>query len=85
MHLERLARQEKEIGARRSGNKKAEGGKMGAWTTHVSLLTLWTGVSLVSVMVACTLLRTHLFIWTVFSPKFLFAAAWGVGWAAGLV
>jgi ethanolaminephosphotransferase len=32
------------------------------------------------VMAACTLLRTHLFIWTVFSPKYLYAMAWAVGW-----
>ena len=25
---------------------------------------------------ACIILRTHLFIWTVFSPKFLFQAVW---------
>lgn len=31
---------------------------------------------LLSVMAACTVLRTHLFIWTVFSPKFLYTAAW---------
>ncbi|KAL8791432.1 MAG: hypothetical protein Q9213_000048 [Squamulea squamosa] len=31
------------------------------------------------VMVACTLLRTHLFIWTVFSPKYLYTLAWGLG------
>ena len=24
-------------------------------------------------------MRTHLFVWTVFSPKFLYEAAWGVG------
>lgn len=47
-------------------------------------------MALVGVMVACTVLREHLFVWTVFSPKFLFAAAWGVlfhlgvnvGWGA---
>ena len=33
-----------------------------------------------AVMAACTLLRTHLFIWTVFSPKYLYAMAWAVGW-----
>lgn len=52
----------------------------GVWKRHVGLLTLWTGVMLCSVMAACTALRTHLFIWTVFSPKYLFAMAWGVAW-----
>jgi ethanolaminephosphotransferase len=54
------------------------------WTTHVALLTLFTGVMLASVMAACTALRTHLFIWTVFSPKYLFAMAWGVAWHLGV-
>ncbi|KAF1957269.1 GPI ethanolamine phosphate transferas-like protein 2, partial [Byssothecium circinans] len=70
-HLERLAKQETEVQERKGSDR--------AWKDHVALLTLWTGVSLASVMVACTVLRTHLFIWTVFSPKFLFAMAWGVG------
>jgi len=47
--------------------------------THYGLQTLFTTSSLSAVMVACTLLRTHLFIWTVFSPKFLYAMAWGIG------
>ncbi|KAF1362208.1 GPI ethanolamine phosphate transferas-like protein 2 [Lizonia empirigonia] len=65
-----------------------------AWMSHVGLLTLFTGAMLLSVMAACTALRTHLFIWTVFSPKYLFAMAWGlrgiwvlrwgwVGWCGG--
>ena len=55
-----------------------------AWTSHAALLTLFTGVMLASVMAACTALRTHLFIWTVFSPKYLFAMAWGVAWHLGV-
>jgi ethanolamine phosphate transferase 2 subunit G len=46
---------------------------------HFALLTLFTAFSTLSVMVACTVLREHLFIWTVFSPKFLFTIAWVVG------
>lgn len=45
---------------------------------HLSLLTIFTTASLVAVMAACTLLRTHLFIWTVFSPKYLYAMAWSL-------
>ncbi|KAJ5139103.1 Alkaline phosphatase-like alpha/beta/alpha [Penicillium bovifimosum] len=41
-----------------------------------SLLTFQVAMSLVSVMAACTALRTHLFIWTVFSPKYLYSMAW---------
>jgi ethanolaminephosphotransferase len=44
--------------------------------THATVLTLFTSTSLLAVMVACTVLRTHLFIWTVFSPKYLFAMSW---------
>jgi ethanolaminephosphotransferase len=46
---------------------------------HFALLTLFTALSTLSVMVACAVLREHLFIWTVFSPKFLFTIAWVVG------
>lgn len=41
-----------------------------------ALLTFHVAMSLVSVMAACTVLRTHLFIWTVFSPKYLYSMAW---------
>lgn len=44
--------------------------------SHVSLLTFHVTMSLLSVMAACTTLRTHLFIWTVFSPKYLYTMAW---------
>lgn len=49
-----------------------------ASTYHDSaaLLTFHVATSLVSVMAACTALRTHLFIWTVFSPKYLYTVAW---------
>ncbi len=50
-----------------------------SYIAHVALLTLFTSFSLLAVMVACTLLRTHLFIWTVFSPKYLYAMAWSLG------
>jgi ethanolaminephosphotransferase len=43
---------------------------------HRALLTFHIAMSLVSVMAACTALRTHLFIWTVFSPKYLYSMAW---------
>ncbi|KAJ5180357.1 GPI ethanolamine phosphate transferase 2 [Penicillium capsulatum] len=41
-----------------------------------ALLTFHIATSVISVMAACTALRTHLFIWTVFSPKFLYTMAW---------
>ncbi|KOC15507.1 GPI ethanolamine phosphate transferase 2 [Aspergillus flavus AF70] len=45
---------------------------------HVTILTLYMATILMSVMAACTTLRTHLFIWTVFSPKYLYTIAWAM-------
>lgn len=45
---------------------------------HLTLLTIFTATSVASVMAACTALRTHLFVWTVFSPKFLYCMAWSL-------
>ena len=49
------------------------------WTRHLSLLSTFVSSSLLSVMLACTALRAHLFIWTVFSPKYLYSIAWSMG------
>lgn len=46
---------------------------------HTVVLTTFHCVAVVFVMAACTVLRTHLFIWTVFSPKFLYSMAWVLG------
>ncbi|KAI1393230.1 alkaline phosphatase-like protein [Hypoxylon trugodes] len=46
---------------------------------HAALLTVFVAIALEFVMVACTTLRTHLFIWTVFSPKYLYSMAWSLG------
>lgn len=61
-----------------SGRRDAE--DEGTWSDHIATMTVFISAALLAVMVACTLLRTHLFIWTVFSPKYLFAMAWGVAW-----
>ncbi|RAL07722.1 mannose-ethanolamine phosphotransferase LAS21 [Aspergillus homomorphus CBS 101889] len=45
---------------------------------HITALTFHIATSLLCVMVACTALRTHLFIWTVFSPKYLYMIAWAL-------
>ncbi|KAI9147943.1 GPI ethanolamine phosphate transferase [Paramyrothecium foliicola] len=45
---------------------------------HICLLTVFATASVAFVMAACTALRTHLFIWTVFSPKYLYCMAWGM-------
>ena len=53
--------------------------KRGVFKKHAALLTAFTASSLVCVMLACMMLRTHLFIWTVFSPKYLYSMAWSIG------
>lgn len=45
---------------------------------HITLLTFHTAASVTAMMAACTILRSHLFIWTVFSPKYLYTMAWAV-------
>lgn len=50
------------------------------WSDYVCYMTLFVSTALLAVMASCTALRTHLFIWTVFSPKYLYAMAWSVGW-----
>lgn len=49
------------------------------WKGHVAVLTVFAAGSVAAVMAACTVLRTHLFVWTVFSPKYLYCAAWSLG------
>lgn len=46
---------------------------------YFPLLTLFVTLSVAGVMIACNVLRAHLFIWTVFSPKWLYTAAWTLG------
>jgi ethanolaminephosphotransferase len=52
----------------------------GAWLDHIASMTFFIACGLIAVMAACTALRTHLFIWTVFSPKYLYIMAWAIGW-----
>ena len=49
-------------------------------STQFIFSTLFAAASTVAVMAACMVLREHLFIWTVFSPKFLFTVAWVFGY-----
>ena len=46
---------------------------------HLWLLTAVSTGATLAVMLACTMLRAHLFIWTVFSPKYLYCIAWSAG------
>ncbi|RKF56455.1 GPI ethanolamine phosphate transferase 2 [Golovinomyces cichoracearum] len=54
-------------------------GQKNVFTRHVALLTLFLSNSLFFIMAACIALRSHLFIWTVFSPRFLYSLAWSLG------
>lgn len=45
---------------------------------HLWLITALNAGSVLAVMLACAMLRAHLFIWTVFSPKYLYCIAWSV-------
>ncbi|TGZ82080.1 alkaline phosphatase-like protein [Ascodesmis nigricans] len=49
-----------------------------SYKPHVLLMTCFHAVAAGGVMAACWALRTHLFIWTVFSPKYLYAMVWTV-------
>ncbi|ORY16087.1 GPI ethanolamine phosphate transferas-like protein 2 [Clohesyomyces aquaticus] len=81
--LEKVVETESEQ-AKFLSDRKVEKRAWESWKRHVGLLTLFQAGALVAVMGACTVLRQHLFIWTVFSPKFLYAMAWGVGGHLGV-
>ncbi len=51
---------------------------------YLGLMTLWTLAAVTGVMAACMALREHLFVWTVFSPKYLYVAAWSLGQHVGV-
>ncbi|KAJ4391371.1 major facilitator super transporter protein [Gnomoniopsis smithogilvyi] len=59
--------------------RKRKIGEKNVYLRHVTLLTVFAAASVAFVMAACTALRTHLFIWTVFSPKYLYCVAWSLG------
>ncbi|CAN8097225.1 unnamed protein product [Discula destructiva] len=59
--------------------RKRKNGERAVYLRHVTLLTVFATASVAFVMAACTALRTHLFIWTVFSPKYLYCVAWSLG------
>ena len=54
-------------------------GQWNSWGYHSATLTTFVSSSVLFVMLACTALRNHLFIWTVFSPKYLYSMAWSMG------
>ncbi len=64
--------------------RKARAGEIAVFWRHVIILTVFTTASGIVVMIVCTILRNHLFIWTVFSPKFLYCIAWTLGMHLGV-
>ena len=60
-------------------SKHRRQGQWKPWVCHSATLTTFVSSSVLFVMLACTALRTHLFIWTVFSPKYLYSMAWSMG------
>lgn len=65
---------------RKPGSSSLMASESASWSTYITCMTTFIATALLAVMAACTALRTHLFIWTVFSPKYLYALAWSVGW-----
>lgn len=59
--------------------RKRKAGERDVYKRHIIILTIFVAASVGFVMAACTALRTHLFIWTVFSPKYLYCMAWSLG------
>ena len=58
--------------------------KWSTWSHHVRRLSFFMAMAVLGIETACTVLREHLFVWTVFSPKFLYAGAWVGGWHLGV-
>ena len=65
-----------------SAQRRTDG--IGAGGESFALLTVFASISTLAVMLACTALREHLFIWTVFSPKYLYCVAWVVAHHVGI-
>jgi ethanolaminephosphotransferase len=75
--------EDEDEGGERGTVVERKGGE-GLWKGHVAVLTVFVAGSVAAVMAACTVLRTHLFVWTVFSPKYLYCVAWSLGQHLGV-
>lgn len=64
--------------ARKDGKdmEKKKGGDVDVYLDWMGWCSWFHGVVMCFLVATCIILRTHLFIWTVFSPKFLFQAVW---------
>ncbi|EPS39021.1 hypothetical protein H072_7217 [Dactylellina haptotyla CBS 200.50] len=57
-------------------DQKTTGGMMDTYLKYAEVMSTFRAMAMVAVMGACMALRMHLFVWTVFSPKYLFAMVW---------
>ncbi|KAJ2786640.1 major facilitator super transporter protein [Coemansia interrupta] len=74
-----------------------EDGRMQRLLGWIVAAHLWQAATILVLSVVVTLMRTHLFIWSVFSPRYLYQIAWfagfylaavtagGTGWLAALL
>ena len=60
-------------------SNRRDQGQEDSWFANLLVHTAFSSSSAFFVMLACMTLRTHLFIWTVFSPKYLYSMVWSVG------
>ena len=67
----------------RNDQKPEPRGKWDVYGQHVVRMTVFMAISTLGIEIACYVLREHLFVWTVFSPKLLYHGAW-VGWHFGV-
>ena len=75
-------REEAVAATKRTGDNETQSSitNSDSWLVYIASMTSFVACGLIAVMAACTALRTHLFIWTVFSPKYLYSMAWSIGW-----
>jgi len=84
LHLEFLAQHKKSLTLRQTRDKptktisrKAQEDKsIDVFVDWMGWSSWFHGMAISFLVCTCVILRTHLFIWTVFSPKFLFQAVW---------
>lgn len=55
--------------------------------TYAFLTSTFYALALLTLSLSVTILRNHIFIWTVFSPKYLYQISWTVlaHWSVGIV
>ncbi|KAK4992949.1 major facilitator superfamily transporter protein [Elasticomyces elasticus] len=82
--LHETIRYERNGAANKTGTPIRPPSMASPWLQHISCMTVFMALSLLMVMASCTALRTHLFIWTVFSPKYLYTMAWCIVWHLGV-